>query len=266
MIQENTKTIRVLRLVMLLLGSRKYTIAELAEKMGIANRTVFRDIHEIKNCGIKVKRFNGRYQILQDDFLAFMKISPSHAEENTKLNGQTIKVLNLFGKLTEAIDRKKVVCLYDYKSSSGEKSLPKKIEPFLLSQNDQTLWAYDTAANKCKQYKLLRMSHIDTLEEGWQFEHKHKQPFTDIFRFSASEPIDTIKLRLQGVALNVFLEEYPKGIDFRSNKKENLFKIPVADFRGAGRFVLGLMDVIEVLGSEAFRNYLRDVTKKYGRF
>jgi hypothetical protein len=42
-------------------------------------------------------------------------------------------------------------------------------------------------------------------------------------------------------------------------KQENhyLFHAPIANFEGAGRFVLGLMDEIKVLGPEEFKNFLK---------
>ena len=85
------------------------------------------------------------------------------------------------------------------------------------------------------------MTSVEILDTPWLHEDKHRQVFTDIFMFS-SEERHRVKLRLGQLSHNLFKEEYPQGAHYITPIEEGswLLDIEVCDYRGLGRFVLGL--------------------------
>ena len=81
----------------------------------------------------------------------------------------------------------------------------------------------------------------------------------------SSEEHYNVKLRLGQLAHNLFLEEYPHGAKYLSviDEKHWLLDIEVCDFRGLGRFVLGLYSDIEILENDAFKEYIRQTLAAY---
>ena len=60
---ENPRTIRILRLVLMLCGNRYYNISELMKLLSISERTVYRDLDTLENVGFDVERNEGQYRI-----------------------------------------------------------------------------------------------------------------------------------------------------------------------------------------------------------
>jgi hypothetical protein len=84
---------------------------------------------------------------------------------------------------------------------------------------------------------------------------------------SASESLATVEAELSLKAANLLREEYPLAERYLSDLGVSetlryLLKIPVADYHGIGRFVLGLPGEVNVLGSYEFKNLLRNAQKK----
>src|SRR5690606_1071970 len=100
----------------------------------------------------------------------------------------------------------------------------------------------------------------------WHHAHHHKIPFTDAFGMSAKEPIATVELQLTLKAYNLLMEEHPQSKENITVKgKDYLLKIPIADFHGVGRFVLGLPGEVQVIGSEEFVKFLNKQIEKFYR-
>lgn len=265
---EHTKTARILKLLILLQQSRSYAISELTERLNVSARTVFRDLRELQDLGFAVAQTSNRYRIRQADRHSIPPGLAAHNTGTTDVESHPTergKALHLIAQLSAAIENRKAIRLFDYESLKG-RSFPRTLEPFRLSSNEQSLWAYDTGQRACRQFKLLRMGEIQVLDQDWENSHKHRLPFTDLFNMSAPEPIDTIRIRLSAMADKLLAEELPDSRQYEDRRSKRTFTIPVASYRGAGRFVLGLMDGIEVLGSEAFKEYLRHVIRQHGRF
>ena len=56
------------------------------------------------------------------------------------------------------------------------------------------------------------------------------------------------------------MEEYPQGGRFIEKEDESHWRLTleVCDYRGIGRFVLGLSKDIEILGNDEFIKYIRE--------
>jgi hypothetical protein len=90
---------------------------------------------------------------------------------------------------------------------------------------------------------------------------------TDIFRMSAEKPLERIRLSMTSLAKNLLLEEYPlsaayiREVPAEDGKDKWLLETDICSVFGAGRFVMGLADEVEVLEGDALRRYIGEVTK-----
>ena len=76
---------------------------------------------------------------------------------------------------------------------------------------------------------------------------------------SASKPISTVEATLTLKAWNLLREEFPLASEHVTPSEDGLYllNIPIADFNGIGRFVLGLGEEIKVKGPKTFLEFLR---------
>ena len=68
-----------------------------------------------------------------------------------------------------------------------------------------------------------------------------------------------VKLLLGQLSHNLFIEEYPQGAYLLVQKSDDswLLDIEVCDYRGLGRFVLGLFKDIQIIEGDGFKEYMR---------
>jgi hypothetical protein len=102
------------------------------------------------------------------------------------------------------------------------------------------------------------MEDIEELDTSWLHEDKHRQVFTDIFMFSGEER-HHVRLRLGLLSRNLFIEEFPQGTKYITPDGDGkwILDIDVCDYRGLGRFVLGLFRDIDIVEGDDFRAYMR---------
>ena len=156
------------------------------------------------------------------------------------------------------------------------------VEPFLMMNNNNDVRCYELQSGMNKTFKVSRMTDVVMLDLEWGNEARHKQVFTDLFMFSGEERLP-VKLRLDLLAYNLMIEEYPKSADFiveealadeadgegnassdtpRKDAKHWIFSADFASYIGISRFVLGLYNHIDVLESREFKEYLREEVQK----
>jgi hypothetical protein len=110
-----------------------------------------------------------------------------------------------------------------------------------------------------KVFKASRIKHVQLLESFYNYKPKHKKGIIDIFRMQSFEPIAII-LELSLVAYNLIIEEYPLSEKYISKVTDNLYRLEceVGNFLGVGRFVLGLPGEIQIIASEALKQYVQE--------
>ena len=277
-------------------SSNRYTVEELAERLDTSYRSIYRYIDTFKEVGFVVHKVEGGVYRLGKESPYFKDISQliHFTDEEAHIVNQLIGALddtnmlkqNLRRKLSsvynctsmansivkgknaeninkviEAVQEHRQVILHDY-SSSHTGTRDRKVEPISFTTNYVQIWCYDTADGVTKLFNTARIGSVEVLDTEWQSEEKHKRGYIDIFRVSGFEE-RPVTLRLGTMAHNLLLEEYP--LAERDLKEENgawILDTKVCDFRGVTRFVLGLADDIEVLGSEEFKEYLRNRIEK----
>jgi len=287
--------LKLLRLLMLLSGNRRYTLAELMEKFDQSDRTIYRHLEEIENAGFVLIRNNGTYQLQTDtDAVKSLQRLLHFSEEEAWLLYKTIDLLQgespiknrLAGKLNalydfkalsklpgknthesvnklaEAIRSHKQVLLHSYRSGNSDNITDRTVEPFDFLADYSGVWCYDPESNSSKQFKIARIQAVEVLQADARHHTMHCIPFTDAFRMSAPQPIATVTARLTLKAYNLLLEEFPLAETcVHAENGYYLLQIPIADYCGIGRFVLGLPGEVKVREPEAFLGFLRGRVK-----
>lgn len=290
---EHAKLERLLRIMLLLSGVRKYSIEELASKTEMASRTISRYIATIRKVGFIVECENGVYHFprLEKPFKplsellhfseeeAYILEKAIHSIDDTNLLKTNLvkKLYSLYDsdrivetiakpglgeivqKLIEGIKLEKQVLLRQYRSSHGNIIRDRLVEPFDFTTNYQYVWAFDPESRTNRLYKTARISHVELMDKPFQQKELHRKTPMDVFRMS-SDQVTEVAIRLNTRAYNLLLEEYPLSEKYITSYDDNFwhFEAAVCGFEGVGRFCMGLPGEAEVLKPKELKQYLRE--------
>ena len=248
---------RVLRLMQLLSGTRRYTIDELAERLDMSPRTIYRYIDTFKGVGYAVRKEGGVPRLVKmdkrDDISQLVHFTEEEAHVVNRLidaldNGNALKqslrrklravcdcasVVDcvVHGKdatnvhaLIEAIGEKRQVRLVDYASSHSGVVRDRWVEPFEFTSDYNQVWCYDVEDERNKLFKTVRIGKVEVLPEGWMAEEKHEKGFVDVFRFSGPERY-RVKMELDVRARNFMVECFPLAEQYMRKVDEDLWML-----------------------------------------
>ena len=295
---DHGRIVRLLKLMELLSSNVDYTIQELMGKLEISRRSIFRYLDSFKIAGFTMKKKGPNVHKLMTnkcrkiDLSQLIHLSEEEAYLLHNLMGALTSdcqvAINLENKLAalfdatsvteiignkvtgeiimrlrEAMNAKKQVTLARYESGNTMSISDRLVEPIKFSSNYRDVYAYEISTGITKVFKISRISQVEVSLVDWQHENKHEIIETDCFRMAGKEDIPiTLKMTLK--AKNLLFEEYPLASKYVSYDGEYWwFKGNVKDLTGVGRFVIGLADQIQVIGSEELVNYIRDFSNNF---
>ncbi len=298
MFMDQPKLERMLRLMKYLSGNIDYTIGELADRLEMSPRTVYRYLDTFKSAGFSVAKLYGDvYKLgrMPKETVELEKLIYFSEEEAYLVNSLIDQLVptnslkaNLKQKLSaiyrstsiadfvghknnaahvEALGRaaqdKFKVILHDYESGHSHTIRNRIIEPFAFTADYEDVWAYDLEDGRNKTFKVSRIGEVELLDEAWTNEAGHRQAKVDIFRTSGWDPV-RIVLRMSLKARNLLVEEYPLSSRcLKADGDQWLLDTEIFMMEGAGRFVLGLLDDITIVEGEALRAYIKAYAEKY---
>ena len=296
---DQPKIERLLRLMKMLTANVEYSVDDIAERLDMSRRTIYRYIDTFRDAGFVIKK-RGNCIRLDKESPHFKDISQlvHFTEEEAVILRRAIESIddtnllkqNLKRKLysvydsgtladtivkgqnssnvhslIEAIENHKQVILHNYQSSHSVRD--RIVEPFAFTTNYVNVWCYDIEDNCCKIFKTARIGSVELSDIEWQHCEQHKENFIDIFRMIASSDSELIavKLKLGRLSYNLLMEEYPLAERYIStlDKDHWLLNTQVANLQGVGRFVIGLMDDIEIIESPELKDYISTYIKQY---
>ena len=296
---DQPKIERLLRLMKMLTANVDYSVDDIAERLDMSRRTIYRYIDTFRDAGFVIKK-RGNCIRLDKESPHFKDISQlvHFTEEEAVILRRAIESIddtnllkqNLKRKLysvydsgtladtivkgrnssnvhalIEAIENHKQVTLVEYQSSRSTRN--RYVEPFAFTTNYVNVWCYDTEDNSCKIFKTARIGRVEILDTPWQHSESHSEGFIDIFRMIAQPgaKLIPIKLRLGNLSYNLLTEEYPLSERYISKIGEGkwLLETTVANLQGVGRFVVGLMDDIEIVDSAELKQYISTYINHY---
>lgn len=282
---------KLLRLfqIIAVLKSGHWTIKQLADRFDTSERTIYRYINLLEEVDFLLEKdFENRYFIITTDddpmqsqfsieeTKLIKKLIQSGTPDNPlrssllkklSLNSELDSMPRLFLKarlghfvdqLAEAIKNKHQVVLKNYHSANSNEIRDRLVEPFQFGDNYQSIIALDTQDKICKQFKLDRIGDIIEMDSAFQHEALHQKNQSDIFGLTGDSNT-WVALHLTLRAYLLLREEYPLSIPY-TERIENGYSFhgPVSNFEGIGRYVLGLMDEIEIKSPETFKSFIED--------
>ena len=295
---EQPKIERLLRLMKMMSGNTNFTVDELAERLGISYRSIYRYIDTFKESGFVVEKLHSNvYKLgkMPKSYVDLKRLIYFSEEEayiinsliNSLDNTNALKT-NLLKKLSavynstsianytcnkesalsieslgEAIKDRKKVILKNYESGNSHKVSDRLVEPFEFTTNMIDVWCYDLEKKENKVFKISRIGEVRVLEEEWSEEEAHRKSITDCFRMSGFEQTP-VKLEMGIMAKNLLLEEYPLAEkDLKKEGDRWILETMVSDMAGVGRFVIGLARDIKVIDSPELVEYIRLFVTKH---
>lgn len=294
---RHDKLQRELDLLLLLVENHNYTALDLCERLNITRRNLYYYLNFFRSAGFEIIKSGYFYRLdrsssffrklhesidFTEDEAIFLRQLLQGANHNHPLVQRIEHKLDRFYDLRiltdeklqvqraqnisviyEAIKLKQVIKICNYSSPSSHSIGDRVIEPFQFLNNNADVRGFELSSGKNKTYKVARMEKVELIDLLWSHEAEHREVFTDIFLFSGEQTFP-IKLRLGQLAYSLLKEEYPPATAFLTpdDEKHWLLQLDVCDYRGIGRFVLGLWEDIEVLGDDGFKSFLQEKISK----
>ena len=292
---DQPKIERMLRLMKMLTANTSYSVDDLAERLDMSRRTIYRYIDTFREAGFVIKK-SDKYIRLDKESQHFKDISQlvHFTEEEAYILNSAIESLdptnaikqNLKAKLAsiydfkmlaecvvkgdnarnvnaiiEAIENRKQIILHNYTSAHSRQVSDRIVEPMSFTTNYIQVWAYEVSSGRNKLFKLSRIGKVEILDKEWEFEQEHKEGLMDLFRINSFEQIP-VKLKLGIRAASLLVEEYPLGEKYISPIPDDpshfILDTWVCGYEGVGRFVLGLLDDIEIIEGDGLKAFLKE--------
>jgi Predicted transcriptional regulator len=277
-------------------GNINYTIDELAERLDMSDRTIYRYIDTFKSAGFTVtKIYSNTYKLekVPKSMPDFDKLLYFSEEESYLINSlidalvptnslkqgikdklavvydstaiadyvaQESNAAHVEALKTAAREKKRVI-LKGYESGNSHTVRDRYIEPYGFTTDYIDVCAYDLEDGKNKIFKIPRISSVEIQEEAWTAEQFHKRQGMDVFRMAGNK-CGHITWHMSLLAKNLLVEEYPlseKKISRRGN--DWILDTDVCSYVGACRFFLGLSHEIKIIDSPDFLEYVREYVK-----
>jgi len=294
---DQPKLERLLRLMKLLTANNFLTVEEIADRLSITPRSVYRYIDTFRAAGFVIKKKDGCIRLdksspyfkdiselihFTEEEAYILKSAIESIDENNILKQNLKKKLYTVydykilaetivnGKngrnvrqLVQAMEERRTVILKKYASSHGNDIRDRRVEAFAFTTNYEQVWCYCLEEQEVKLFRVSRIGAVEIQPELWQHETTHVAGYIDIFRMHSNEKMRIIlKMGLRSSSLLV--EEFPLASKQLQKISDNewLLDTEVCSYEGVGRFVLGLPEDIEIIESPEFLQYISNQAEK----
>jgi predicted DNA-binding transcriptional regulator YafY len=293
---DQPKLERLLRLMKMLTANNSLTVDEIADKLSISSRSVYRYIDTFRDAGFVIKKTNNCPKLdksspyfkdiselihFTEEEAFILKSAIENIDENNLLKQNLKKKLytvydyNILAEtivsgkngrnvqqLVQAIENKKRVVLKNYSSAHGNDIRDREVEAYAFTTNYVQVWCYCPEENKNKLFKISRIGSVEILPETWQYQANHQSGYIDVFRMNSNET-KPVKLKLGLRAANLLTEEFPLASKYLNKLSDNewIFESEVCSYDGVGRFVMGLLDDIDIIETPELQKHIADHLK-----
>ena len=286
----------MLRVIGLLMNNRSYTVEDIARMIGNKKRTVYRYLKTFRDNGIKVKKRYGTIYTIEsctiswaDDVFKGMAAPAGSPEDGIILQRpcqdltihtgtyEAMKELEMNDILNDAPYLQKVVAnvsllvkaastrkkvLVEYESNSRNKRCKLIVEPYSFYFYFNYVWCFEEEERKNTAMRISRITDVQILDEDWPSKPKHRKQVIDAFGCWGHKMIP-IKLRLTMQARNLMTEAHPISmITMREDPaypdgERWILETGVCDYSGISRYIMGMLDEVEILEGEGLKEYIR---------
>jgi predicted DNA-binding transcriptional regulator YafY len=295
---RHDKLERELKLMLLLIENHNYTVQDLCDRMELSRRNLYYYLDFFRDAGFIVEHHKPYYRLskespffrkldaivhfTEDEAIALRQILEQTGDNSLQVQRLKQKLDKLYDlsitndvelqeqlahnvtTLYKAIKQRCTVVLKDYASAHSNSVSDRVVEPFLFMNGNREIRCYELRSGMNKTFKLSRIGEVQLLDLLWSNERHHRQMFTDVFMFSGEEQLP-VSLRMGRLSMQLLREEYPGSARYLEPDGDShwLLNMPVCSYIGIGRFVMGLLDDIEVRGGEDFQDYIRQKIVNY---
>ena len=294
---DQPKLERLLRLMKMLTANSYLTVEDIAEKLNISTRSVYRYIDTFREAGFVIKKKNNCIRLdksspyfkdiselihFTEEEAYILKSAIESIDENNILKQNLKKKLYTVynykilaetivngrhsrnvRQLVQAMEQQQTVLLKNYSSSHGNDIRDRKVEAFAFTTNYEQVWCYCREDREVKLFRVSRIGAVEILPEKWKHIQEHQSGYIDIFRIHSGERLP-LKLKLGLRSTSLLLEEFPIASKHLQKISDNewMLETEVCSYDGVGRFVLGLMGDIEIIDSPEFLQYISGQVEK----
>ena len=197
-----------------------------------------------------------------------LEMTPVQKERRMARLKKVSKEMGFIVTIQEAIDQHRKLTFKDYASGNSGKVEDRFVVPVNFFYNDENVYCYDLRERKYKQFRLKRISAIETEFENPYYPLPQMAPKkADVFRWLDEGESYHIKLRMEVGAKNYLIEEYscaeklPPEELYREGRDKWILDTRVYGLCAVRRFYLGLADKIEILPTEDSDALLEDISR-----
>ena len=219
---DQPKLERLLRLMKLLTANTTYNVDQLAERLQMSRRTVYRYIDTFREAGFVIKKsgdcirldkesphFRDISQLVHftEEEAVILKNTIENIDDTNMLkqnlkrklysvyDNKTLADTVVRGKnapnirrLIEAIEQERQAVLHGYLSAHGGGVRDRRVEPFAFTTNYVQVWCYDLESHTNKLFKTSRIGSVELSEAAWEHQEAHSEGFIDAFRMHGGAP------------------------------------------------------------------------------
>ena len=260
-----------------------------------SERTVYRYLDLLKDLGFNIERdSNNKIFIAATSDIDLIPFTPQEADYLKKLILSTGKKNQLaqsvlqkvqqsseiqlgadslykahLSKIVEqisvAIIEGKQLLIKGYNSANSQSVTDRLVEPTCFTDNYDAVSAFEIKTRLNKYFNIERITSVEVLETQMKHEAQHEFFKPDIFGFQGKSMNKEIELQMSMRAHLLLKEEYPMSAAFIKQIPDTgkyYFKANVQSFKAPGRFVMGFLEEVQVVGSKEFARYIQRVVQK----
>jgi proteasome accessory factor C len=293
---NQNKILRVLQLITLLKKEPAKSIRFLAGILESTDRTVYRYLDLVKELGFELRKdHHNKFQILSEEECQSISFSNEEVSllrdlvlstgKDSKLKDSLLQKIYLqselaiqgnhilkanLGRMVEKINysitENKRILLKGYHSLNSQRISDRLIEPITLTDNYNSVCGFEVETQLNKYYNLERITEVVIIDEVQEFGELHQLDEIDVFGFSEKNGLKfSVELLVSLRAYILLKEQYPKidnHITREINAEKYRVKIDVNNPKPITRFILGLNEDIEILGSKFYIKYYDEIIMK----
>jgi predicted DNA-binding transcriptional regulator YafY len=260
-----------------------------------SERTVYRYLDMLKDLGFTIERdSSNRISITvngNSDLVPFTDQEADYLEKLIKTVGKSTKIADsvlqkvrlsselkvganllfkahlgqIVEKISIAIIEGRQLLIKNYTSANSQTISDRIVEPMCFTDDYESVSAFEVKTKQNKYFNIERMAEVEVLDSKMKYEQLHEFYKPDIFGFQGKSLNKVVEIQMSMRASLVLKEEYPMSIPYIKYILETdsyYFKANVQSFLAPGRFVLGFLEDVKIVGSKDFTRYINLIVKK----
>lgn len=286
---------RLFQLINYLKARPAKSVRSIESFLDTSERTVYRYLDLLKDLGFTIERdSNNKIFIASTADIELIPFTPQEAEflkmlllssgkENQLAQSVLQKVqqsseieiganslfkahlAKIVEQISVAIIEGKQLLIKGYSSANSQSVTDRLVEPTCFTDNYDSVSAFEIKTRLNKYFNIERMTGVEVQDTPMKHEKQHEFYKPDIFGFQGKSMNKEIELQMTMRAYLVMKEEYPMSTAFIKpipDTGKYYFKANVQSFQAPGRFVMGFLEEVDVLGSKEFIRFIQKVVKK----